>query len=63
MRVVLDAADNAGVVCSMPMFGESVFTITDEDNTDAILRVFREFGSAGQTIVSKIDSEGARLLQ
>jgi pantoate kinase len=63
VRAVLDAADKAGVVCSMPMFGESVFTITDEDNVDVILQVFREFGSNGQTFVSKIDKEGARLLQ
>jgi pantoate kinase len=63
VRSVLDAADKAGVVCSMPMFGESVFTLTDEENAGVILRVFRELGSSGQTIVSKVDSEGARLLQ
>jgi hypothetical protein len=40
-----------------------VFTLTDEENAGVILRVFRELGSSGQTIVSKVDSEGARLLQ
>jgi len=63
VRSILDAADKLGLVCSMPMFGESAFTITDEDNVERILQVFRERGSCGQTIVSKVDHEGARLFQ
>lgn len=63
VRRVLDAMDQAGIVCSMPMFGESVFTVTGEENVGPILRVFRERGPNGQTIVSKVDDEGARLLQ
>jgi pantoate kinase len=61
VRNILDAADEAGVVCSMPMFGECAFTITDEDSVTRILRVFRKCGSGGQTVVSKVDHEGARL--
>jgi pantoate kinase len=63
VRVLLDAAEKVDVVCSMPMFGESVFTITDEDNVDMLLKIFREFGPGGKTFVSKIDLEGARLLK
>jgi pantoate kinase len=63
VRTVLTAADKAGVVCSMPMFGDSVFTITDEENVEEIGQIFHEHGPRGQTIVSKIDQEGARLLQ
>jgi pantoate kinase len=62
VRGILDATDKAGVVCSMPMFGESAFTITDEENVEKVLNVFRAYGSNGHTIVSKIDHEGARLL-
>jgi pantoate kinase len=63
VRVVLNAADKTGIVCSMPMFGESVFTIADEESVDRLLQVFLEHGSGGQTIVSKVDREGARLLR
>lgn len=63
VRDVLNAADKAGVVCSMPMFGESAFTITDEENVEGILQVFHEYGSSGQTLLSSVDHEGAQLLQ
>jgi len=63
VRTVLTAADKAGVVCSMPMFGDSVFTITDEKNIEEIGQIFQKHGPRGQTIVTKIDQEGARLLQ
>jgi pantoate kinase len=63
VRVVLDAADSLGVICSMPMFGESAFTITDEESVKRLLQVFREHGSDGKTIISKIDTKGARLLK
>jgi len=63
VRSILTAADKAGVVCSMPMFGDSVFTLTDEENLEEIGHIFHEYGPSGQTIVSKIDTEGARLLQ
>jgi pantoate kinase len=61
VRNILNAADEAGVVCSMPMFGECAFTITDEDKLGRILQVFRKDGSGGHTVVSKVDHEGARL--
>jgi len=28
VRNVLDVMDETGIICSMPMFGESVFTVT-----------------------------------
>jgi len=63
VRSILNAMDQTGIVCSMPMFGESVFTVTEEENLEQILRVFHEHGSNGQTIISKVDVKGARLLQ
>jgi pantoate kinase len=63
VRAVLNAADEVGVVCSMPMFGESVFTLTEEENLQQILQVFRENGPSGQIVVGNVDHEGARLLQ
>jgi pantoate kinase len=63
VRGILDAADKAGVVCSMPMFGESAFTVTDQNGVERILKVFRKSALGGQTIVTKVNHEGARLLQ
>lgn len=63
VRRILVATDKAGVICSMPMFGESVFTVTDENGVEPILQVFRENAPTGQAIVSKVNHEGARLLQ
>lgn len=63
VRGILDAADKAGVVCSMPMFGESAFTVTDQNEVERILQVFRKSALSGKTIVSKVNHEGARLLQ
>jgi pantoate kinase len=63
VRRILIAADKAGVICSMPMFGESAFTVTDENGVEPILQVFRENAPNGQTIISKVNREGARLLR
>ena len=63
VRNVLDAMDQVGIVCSMPMFGESLFTVTNEKNVEPIQHIFRRQDSNCQTIISKIDNEGARLLQ
>jgi len=63
VRRILVAADKAGVICSMPMFGESAFTVTNKNGIEPILKVFRENAQSGQTIVSKANHEGARLLR
>ncbi|MDI6690516.1 MAG: pantoate kinase [Candidatus Bathyarchaeota archaeon] len=62
LRSVLKEADEAGFVCSMPMFGESVFTIAEKDALPDLLKIFERHGSGGKTIISEIDFEGARLL-
>jgi len=63
VRSALNAMDQTGIVCSMPMFGESIFTVTEEENVKQILQVFHEHCPNGETIISKIDEKGARLLQ
>lgn len=62
LRAVLRLTDEAGFVCSMPMFGESIFTITEKDTLPEVLKIFEKHGSGGEAIVSEIDFEGARLL-
>ncbi|MEM3731809.1 MAG: hypothetical protein QW667_07725 [Candidatus Bathyarchaeia archaeon] len=58
----LKAADEAGFICSMPMFGESVFTITERGRLPELLRILERHCSGGEIITSGIDFEGARLL-
>lgn len=62
MRSVLKAANEAGFICSMPMFGESIFTITEKDALPELLKILEKHGSHGKIFISEIDFEGARLL-
>jgi predicted sugar kinase len=60
---VLEATDKEGFVCSMTMFGESVFTLTKREQLRDLLGIFDEKGKGGEIIVSDVDFEGARLLK
>jgi len=64
VRNVLNETDRLGVVCSMPMFGEAVFTLAKKDLVNTIVKVFRRHADSEQNVlVSEIDFEGARLLK
>jgi pantoate kinase len=63
VRRVLNAADHAGFACSMPMFGDSAFTIVHRELLEDVLRIFREHSLAASIVTSEIDFEGARLLK
>jgi len=63
IRRILYAADKTKFVCSMQMFGESVFTLVEKDSLEELLRIFRNYCSDGRIIVSGIDFRGARLLK
>jgi pantoate kinase len=63
VRIVLNETDRTGVVCTMPMFGECVFTLAKWSDVKKVLQVFQEHGQHGVKIVSEVDQEGARLLQ
>jgi pantoate kinase len=63
VRRILTATDNANFVCSMPMFGESVFTLIKQEPLKELVKIFREHGADGKIIISEIDFEGARLLR
>ncbi|MGQ9539231.1 MAG: pantoate kinase [Candidatus Bathycorpusculaceae bacterium] len=62
LRQVLKASDEAGFVCSMPMFGESIFTLTEKDALPQLIKIFEKQGFRGKIFISEIDFEGARLL-
>jgi pantoate kinase len=63
VRRVLKATDAAGFTCSMPMFGESVFTLVERDSLEEIVKILRKYGLGGTIITSEIDFNGARLLE
>jgi pantoate kinase len=63
IRRTLDVADNANFICSMPMFGESAFTLIKQQSLEDLLQIFRKYSPDGKIIVSEIDFEGARLLK
>jgi pantoate kinase len=63
VRQILVAADKAGIICSMPMFGESAFSVIEKSRLEPLLQVFRESSQSGQDVVGTVDNEGARLLR
>jgi len=63
IRRTLNAADNADFICSMPMFGESVFTLIKQESLEELLQIFRKYSPDEKIIISEIDFEGARLLK
>jgi pantoate kinase len=62
IRKALNLADGMGSVCSMPMFGESVFTLAHGESLGELVKTFREQGSGGRVLVSDVDFEGARVI-
>jgi len=63
VKKVLDATGDTCFVCSMPMFGESVFTLVERESLEELVKIFRKHGSDGHIITSEIDFEGARVLR
>ena len=60
---ILKETDSSGLTCSMAMLGETVFTLVQRDNLEALLQIFRRHAfSEHNIIISEIDFQGARLL-
>ena len=62
LKVVLDAADKAGVPCSMAMFGEALFSLVEEDEAGRVAEFYRRAVSGQNFRVLSIDERGAHLL-
>jgi len=63
LRKALCATDEANFVCSMPMFGEAVFTLIEKRRLEELLGIFRQQNSNARIFVSNIDFEGAHVLK
>ena len=62
LKVVLDAADKAGVPCSMAMFGEALFSLVEEDEEGRVAEFYRRAVPGQNFRVLSIDERGAHLL-
>lgn len=64
VRKVLAEADDEGFVCSMAIFGETVFSLVRQDEVEKLLRIFRKHKQSQYGIIrAEIDFEGARVLK
>jgi pantoate kinase len=62
-RKALDLANHTSFVCSIPIFGEAVFTLGKRESFRELFETFHKYGLDGQILVSEIDFEGARVLE
>ena len=62
LKAVLDAADKAGVPCSMAMFGEALFSLVERDEAGRIAEFYRETVPDQKVRPISIDERGAHLL-
>ncbi len=59
---IMDQASERGIICSMPMFGNGVFSIVENNQLDILLEVFFLHDADERVLISGVDCEGARLL-
>jgi len=62
VRSVLTALDAENIPCSMPMFGEGIFTLIHPRDKSRVLRVFTQYKNSGTIIESSIDTQGGRVI-
>jgi pantoate kinase len=62
-RNALNLADRTDLVCSVPMFGEAVFTVGGQESFEELFETFHKRSLDGRILVSEIDFEGARVLE
>lgn len=73
IKAVLEDADQLGIQCSMPMFGEAVFSLVQRDKAEEVIEVFKRHETMGlmvsetgehmsSLIMTDIDEKGARLV-
>ncbi len=63
VRKILADADDEGFVCSMAIFGETVFSIVKQDEAEDLLKIFQRHKQPQHDVINaKIDFKGARIL-
>ncbi len=63
LRQVMEESDEAGIVCSMPMFGDAVFTVVKRGMLDTILKVFKKHERDDKIVVCDVAQRGAAVIK
>lgn len=61
MEKLIDDLSVNGIKCGIALFGETVFSMVQENSKDKALEIFRKYPE-GKIIISKLDEQGARIL-
>lgn len=59
-EALVDLLKSKGYVCSVALFGETIFTVVSDNEIDYVLQILGD--QSGQCIVSNVDNLGAKLL-
>ncbi len=63
LRAVLEETDSAGLICSIAMLGETVFSVVKRDQVEEIHEIFNKHAPSERNVITaEIDFQGARLL-
>lgn len=64
VRKILADAEGEGFICSMAIFGETVFSIVRQDEAEGLLKIFRRHKRPKYDVINaQIDFKGARILR
>ncbi|MBS7631172.1 GHMP kinase [Candidatus Bathyarchaeota archaeon] len=62
IRGVFEKTDRLGFTCSMAMFGETVFSLVEEEESERLASLLKEAAPSYEVFIDSIDEDGARLL-
>ncbi len=62
VRKISKIMDDDGIIVSMPMFGDGIFTVCDDELIKEIYSLLNRYCFNGKMFVSEIDFEGARII-
>jgi len=61
LRAVLEKTDEAGVPCTMAMFGEVAFSLVRRDEVERVAEILDKAAPGYDVIITSVDDQGARL--
>jgi pantoate kinase len=63
LQRVLDEAEDAGFICGVALFGETVFTLVKPEETTEVERIFKHLmTNSSKILTTRISDKGARVL-
>ena len=60
-RAIIEEGAKSGILCSIAMFGETIFSLVSDDSSHLLRELFERFSSDGTVVFSHISEGGARL--